>query len=129
MKAAEAQGKFRYVPRDEQEDDTIQAPEKEKPIYSSPVSAPMQQRPPFESNPFTKLTKPVSPPPLVPSPATQFIAPKVPAPVAAPVPNANISSLLSDDFMDPELDLELEGIQLDMDVADINLDEDLLDDD
>ncbi|CAL8119369.1 unnamed protein product [Orchesella dallaii] len=38
-------------------------------------------------------------------------------------------SLLSEEYIDPELDLELEGINLDADGEDVNFDEDLLGDD
>lgn len=102
MKAAEAQGKFQYVPNSV---DTkgFDAEEKEKPIV-----APHRNESMFQSVP---PPKPMAP--LVPTPASVPLT-ATPASAKAP-PSQPQKSLLSDEFLDPELDLELEGINLDGD--------------
>jgi len=118
MKAAEAQGKFHYIA----ESSDIKggnADEKEKP--SMP---PQRSEPIFQSSP-----KPTPMAPMIPSPAVAPVL-LIPTPVSsAPAPQPPKSSMLPDEFLDPELDLELEGINLDGDGEDVNFDEDLLGDD
>jgi coatomer subunit beta' len=119
MKAAETQGKFQYVPASS-DMKIINLDEKEKPSLP-----PQRNETIFQSVP--KSTPML--PPMVPTPA---VAPVIftPTPVSnAPAPQPPKSSMLPDEFLDPELDLELEGINLDGDGEDVNFDEDLLGDD
>lgn len=112
MKAAEAQGKFRYVPKETVNSDDILVEEKEKPLVP-----PSRAEPPLQSLPKAM------PPPIIPTPSA---APLIPTPsaatpirppvvVSAPPPIQKPASMLSDEFLDPELDLELEGMNLDGD--------------
>lgn len=109
MKAAEAQGKFRYVPKETVNSDDILVAEKEKPLVPPP-----KVEPPLQSLPKSM------PPPIIPSAAplipTPTAAPPIRPPVvSAPPPVQKPASMLSDEFLDPELDLELEGMNLDGD--------------
>lgn len=90
MRVAEAQGKFSYSPESILKD--IDYEEKEKPVT---------QR--------IEVTKTV---PVVPSPSAVPLIPAVVSTTSASQPS---KSLLPDEFLDPELDLELEGINLDGD--------------
>jgi len=99
MKAAESTGKFRYVPSGTDEPQAQQAEEKPKPAYVAQV-------------PLTPKPAPVVP-----------VAVPVAVPVVPPPQPA-----ISDEFLDPELDLDVEGVNLDDDDGDINLDDDFLSD-
>ncbi|CAG7833477.1 unnamed protein product [Allacma fusca] len=105
MRAAESQGKFRYiapVKGDGRDDSKPEFEEKEKPAFVAP-----------------SLQKPIVP---------QVVAPVI-APVAPP-PTSIPKVASSDEFLDPELDLDLDGVTLDdnLDSGDINLDDDFLSD-
>jgi len=113
MKKAEESGRFHYVApvigdgRD-LGDDLLDLEEKEKPMFKPQPPPPVQ---------------PVQPPqqqPLVPKQVS----------VSNAVPKPAISPESNDDFGDPELDLDIEGMNLDdiPDSGDINLDDDLLSD-
>lgn len=104
MRAAEAQGKFRFVPKEEVNANDTLVEEKEKPNVPPPRSEPILQSVPKAMPP------PMIPTPtLVPTPVVSHVVP--PKPTSAPKP----SSMLPDEFLDPELDLELEGMNLDGD--------------
>ncbi|ODM95916.1 Coatomer subunit beta' [Orchesella cincta] len=105
MRAAEAQGRFRYIPPTDGPNLIIDAEEKEKPKIVSP-----------KNDILIPQSAPVLAPTVVAAPilANQYEVPK---------------PLLNEEFLDPELDLELEGINLDADGEDVNFDEDLLGDD
>lgn len=100
MKAAEANGQFRYVPNESVSSNDILAEEKEKPVVPPPRIEPQ----------FQPQMKPVPSQPIIP--AVPLIPTPV-APAAAPVPKP--TSMMADEFLDPELDLELEGMNLDGD--------------
>ena len=92
VKAAEAAGRFRYVAptKGDGTDDKPVVEEKEKPAFVSPVS------------------KPVPSAAAVPPPQSFTPQPKV-TPAAAPPP----PTVSNDEFLDPELDLDIEGVNLD----------------
>jgi len=116
MKAAETQGKFHYI-AESLNIKGVDAEEKEKPSM-----------PPQRNETILPFTQKATP--MVPSPAAAPVI-LIPTPVsfAPPPPQPMKPSILPDEFMDPELDLELEGINLDGDGEDVNFDEDLLGDD
>jgi hypothetical protein len=110
MKNAEAQGKFHYNPSLVNEQDMnnsfggLEKEEKIDLMFSSQTSVPPH------STGFSSSTS--LPPPLVPATSTP-----APAPVQRVPPPQNHVDLTSDEFLDPELDLELEGMNLDGDAG------------
>jgi len=103
MKTAEAQGKFHYTPGLEtQTNNSYEGLEKEEKILlSSHISSSI----PAATFPSSSL-----PPPLVPTASAPAPVQRVP-----PQQQQNHIESAADEFLDPELDLELDGINLDGD--------------
>jgi len=107
-KTAESQGKFQY-----DKGDSInmihmngeEVKEKEKPMFAAPPT--MQPK---------SMPDPYHIPKAAPAPAQ---APLIPVPAAAPTqaPVLPQGVNLNDEFLDPELDLDLEGMNFDGDIG------------
>lgn len=106
MKNAESQGKFQYNPdllNDHNGSSSIRGIEKEEKLLFKPSEAPAS-KPAFVQPPPSS----VLPTPLVPTAASVQT-------VTAPPAQQQNHFESADEFLDPELDLELDGMNLDGD--------------